>query len=183
MTSLSWCLTIGNMPCRLRYPVLVLSKLSAGKATTYWLSEWQPPEKAINTTICAVISLRAFTFNFSTVSCSASEAFVRKCRLEHTRARVAVRSQCDTIRKFGFLKCNTQNRTHHHHIAHQQHINLDFICPNHSVWVNESTHARAQTYEGRQPADGHRRKFPLFLWWKCHKKCVLSGSRTLYRRI
>lgn len=44
-------------------------------------SDWQPPGKAINTTICGVITLEAFTFNFSTVCSSAAEALFGDARV------------------------------------------------------------------------------------------------------
>lgn len=52
------------------YPVLVLcencqpQKQRRIQLCTDWNEVAEPPEKAINTTICGVISLRAFTFNF-----------------------------------------------------------------------------------------------------------------------
>lgn len=146
-------------------------EIVSSRATTHSvvLSERQPPEKAINTTICGVISLRAFTFNFSTVSSSVSEALVRKCRLERVSVCVVVRSQFHTILEFVF-----PNATHTHTGAHSDSTVIWILSVSFSaLWmcVFVCADVRAHTHKGRQSVDGHGENFSLFLWWKCRKMC------------
>lgn len=191
MTSLSWCLTItitiittGIGPCRLRYPFLVLSKLSElEKATKHSValtvvvcvrvrerdvSEWQPPEKAINTTLCGVISLRAFTFNFSTVSSSVSEAFV-VCRLVSSVYVYVCPDSAQFTNLFSqMLQRTTANSTLIWILSVSSACVLlvVWVCVCVCVHTKESRHARAPTPRGRQRRRWSRGKFYFIFMMK-----------------
>lgn len=152
------------VPCRLRYRFSTFEIVSSESSDAFSCrveSDWQPPGKAINTTICGVITLEAFTFNFSTVSSCAAEALLGRvracvlpCDLDSTQF-----TNLFSQMQLTYIQITTRNNSTLIWILSASFAYAGWLCEH---WKKARTHVRIRN-SGRQFGDGHRENFTSFL--------------------